>query len=621
MTARVLLLALLQVGAVALVGRAVVAACAPVLDREREWLGSAERWLLSLPGVVAFAVMLMIGHMATRGRVFDRVWVVPAAAVLLVGATLWRRRPRIARLDTRTALVVSLLAIALVALYALPAIRGGSSLRTGDNPWHLGWTNQVLGGDPLPTGPAPATFARNAYPWGHHALLATMVRLVPGSDPLIAHEGLHLLLIGAIPLAAACLARIVNRRAGIAAAAAAASIGGFGWIAAGRADFIASPLEARYGADLVVASPNAVYQLLPPALPRESGLVLLAAAALLLAAMVRRPSRARAVVTGMVVGLVGLVSVPMFLSALVWGFALAITTRRSGALPAFAIAGSTALVVFGIWAAPVIVDYMRFDGFTAVAPTLGVEWELDDGVAAWGLLAPLALAGVGIVIAQPSVVGRALLVYGGCAVGLLALTWVRAEIGWDVFANETLFHRGRYWPTLHLVGAAFAGIALTVGYGWLRARSRVLGLSAVALVLGIGAISPVYASMDLTRTIKERKKGFLYGDPELQDGSFVRTAAAAMDPDDLIRVEGSDVLAFYLWQFSGARITAADGRRLGPNPHRIRYGNLAQRWHRAESNGAFDPDWVVTAHAEPSDNSTRATGMFRGETWQVRSLP
>ena len=65
-------------------------------------------------------------------------------------------------------------------------------------PWHLGWTEQLLGGDPFPTGPAPE-FGRNAYPWGLHATMATMVRLAPGTDPLVAFETLHLVLIAAHP--------------------------------------------------------------------------------------------------------------------------------------------------------------------------------------------------------------------------------------------------------------------------------------------------------------------------------------------------------------------------------------------------------------------------------------
>ncbi|MDQ4064884.1 MAG: hypothetical protein M3161_02435, partial [Actinomycetota bacterium] len=231
MSAHVLGLALLQLGALAVVGRAVVALVAPLIDPEREWLGAPERWLLSIAGFAAFAATLMLVHIASGGRVFDRTWAVPLAAGLFVVAVFWRKR-RMAR-TPRLTIAVVVLAVLLLFIYAAPALRGGSSLRTGDTPWHLGWTQQLLGGDPLPTGPAPEPFGRNAYPWGYHAVLATMVRAVPTTDPVIAQEAMHLLLIGSLPLAAACLARLVNRRAGTASAAVFALLGGFGWIAAG----------------------------------------------------------------------------------------------------------------------------------------------------------------------------------------------------------------------------------------------------------------------------------------------------------------------------------------------------------------------------------------------------
>ena len=617
MSSRVLALALLQVGAVVLIGRTVVAAIARHLDRDREWLGLPERWLLSLMVFVAFATVLMLAHIATRGWLFATAWVVPSIGAALVAAIARRRRSF--RPSWRVPVVVLILALVLVAVYALPAIRGGSGLRTGDPPWHLGWTEQILGGDARPSGPAPEPFARNAYPWGYHAVLATMVRLVPGSDPLIAHEALHLLLIAAIPLAAACLARVMNRRAGIAAAAMAALVGGFGWLASGGPDFVPSPREARYGADLVVASPNSVYELLPPALPRELGLVLLGAVGVLLAAFVRRPSRVTAFASGAAMGLVGLVSVPMFVSAAVWGGALMLISARTVPAKQMALTTATALVVLGMWALPVAIDYMRFDGFTDVSPRLGVEWALSDGIAAWGLLFPLALGGLAIAIGQPPIVRRPLLVFGGCAALLLGLSWLRARTGWDVFANATLLHQGRYWPALHLVAAALAGIGLTVGYGWLRARSRSLAAATAALILGVGAISPVYASVDLTRTIREGKDGFLYGKPDYQEGSFLRTAAENMDPDDVMLVVDDDLFAFYLWQFSGARIADDNAGSPDPNPWRIRYRVLAREWYATEREEGFDFDWVFSKRVQFAGVDTRAIGTFRNERWQYFS--
>lgn len=634
MTAATLALAGAQLLALGAAGHAVVALVYP--DRPR-WLGAPERWLLAVLGAVVWSVVLMLAHLATWGRVFSSPFVVPTVTAGLLLTTALRSRPRprkppqegsdpqdppLPRTATRVgsrpqarkwmALVAG--GAILFALYALPAIRGGSSLRTGDPPWHLGWTEQLLGGDPLPTGPAPV-YARNAYPWGFHATLATMTRLVPGSDPMVAHEALHLTFIAAIPLGAACLARLVNRRAGPAAAAVCALIGGFGWIASGGPDFVASPSEARYGADLVVASPNSLFELLPPALPRELGLILLAAAAVLIAVATRGHALRPPIVAGIAVGAVGLVSVPMFVSAIVWSLLLLWGTRQEWSRGRVLLFGGTAASMFALWAGPVLVDFGRYGGFLDVSERLGVEWPVPTSLAAWGLLLPLALAGAGVALSQPPALRRPLVMYGCGCVGLLALSWARGRFGWEVLANQTLLHQGRFWPPAHLLGAALGGIALVTLYGWLRSRGRVLAVGGVAAIFAIGAISPLYASIDLTRTIRGGESGFLYGTDDLQRGSFLRQAAAELDPDDITLVVEGDLLAFYLWQFSGTRLADDNAGPLEPNPWRIRFKELAARWYERESEGNFNTDWVFSKRARYATEDARAFGTYRDTRW------
>lgn len=582
--------------------------------------GAPERWLVAILGFVAWSVVLMLVHIATRGWLFATKWAVPLASVacVVIAVALWRRLGApvpVAR--RRTIVVLVLLGIVLLALYWTPALLGGSSLRTGDAPWHLGWTHQVLGGDPLPTGPAPV-YARNAYPWGHHAVLATMSRLVPGSDPFVAHEALHLILIGAIPLAAACLARLVNLRAGLPAAATSALIGGFGWIAAGSPDFVASPREARYGADLVAASPNSVYQLLPPALPRELGLVLLAIAALLAVEMARRRDLWSAARAGVAIGIVGLVSVPMLVSAVVWVAIVMLAMRRDLRGRAVAVLGGAALATFALWVAPVAVDFLRYGGFVDVTERLGVEWAVPTSLAGWGLLLPLALGGLGVLLTQPPVVRRPLVAMVVAATLLLAVSWMRGRFGWSLLENQTLLHQGRFWPPAHLVGAALGGLGLVALYGWLQTKGTALATGVVAVILTLGAASPVFASIDLTRTIAAGGAGFLYGSDELQKGSFVRRSAAHMGPDDVMLVVEGDLLAFYLWQFSGARIADDDAGVVPRNPWRIRFEKLADRWYERERDSDFNYDWVFSRYSRaPEDVLER--GRFRGEEWMFFS--
>ena len=205
-------------------------------------VGRAERALAAILGGVAFSVALMVLNVLSRGAVFGIPGIVPLFAALVI-ASGWDREIMVRGVPWRGLLFVGLI---VVVLYALPVWVAGSGLRTGDPPWHLGWTEELLGGEALPAGPAPE-FAHNAYPWGFHAVLATLTRLVPGTDPATALEALHLVIACGVPLAAACLARRVRRDAGWAAAFAVALIGGFGWLSARGPAFSPSPRAAAFG--------------------------------------------------------------------------------------------------------------------------------------------------------------------------------------------------------------------------------------------------------------------------------------------------------------------------------------------------------------------------------------
>ena len=607
-----------QLTAVGLVMLAAGSLTVGWLDRrigtaEGERFGPPERTLLSILSFFGFAIAAMVVHLITDGAVFGLPGVVPGlAAVLLVVAAL---RTKLVWRPSKRDLPVVVLGLVLGSIYLLPIlVTGGSGVRTGDPPWHLGWTEQLLAGESVPTGPAPEV-ARNAYPWGYHSILATIVRLVPGSDPLVAHETVHVMLIAAIPLAAACLARLVNRRAGLATAVLAALAGGFGWLRSGSSAFVASPSEARFGADLVVASPNSVYELFPPALPREVALVVLGAATLAVVTSIRLRDRRMQIVAGAAMGLVGLVSVPMFVTAIVWTVAVCLVAVRSDRMRTLATIVGSGLAVFSLWAGPLAVDHLRFGGFVDITPQLGVEWALPIALASWGVLLPLCIAGVVLAIAtQPPMVVRPLLacLAGSCV--LLGLSIARTRLDWGVFANETLLHQGRIWPALHLLGAAFAGIAVMAGYGWVRARSRALATVLVAVVVTMGAASPVVAARGLTTILDRNLKGFDYDGRDLATDSFARRAAPELGPGDVVAVEESDELAFLMFQLSGVRLASYDDPRLIGNELRIRFADLADAWDERTATGGFEADFLIRRSEDPVAGEI-ASGGFRGERW------
>jgi hypothetical protein len=577
-------------------------------------IGLPERALAAMVGAVCFSVALMLVHIATGGRIFGNPWPVPVAglAVLVAGlrGRMWPRSIPWSR--------VAVAAAILFLLSLFPVVVAGSGVRTGDPPWHLGWSNQLLSGEALPSGPAPE-FSRNAYPWGFHAVLATMARLVPGSNPLIAHEGLHLLLVAAVPLAAACLARLINRRAGWAAAAAASLFGGFGWIQARGPRFALSPTRANFGADLVVASPNSIYELLPPAFPRELGLVVVAAAAVLVAHTVTTARPATAIAAGVAVGVAGLVSLPMLVLGFLWLLAgLAVGTRVRKRARLWLLATGSALGTAGLWLIPVAVSYVRFGGFLEISPALGVEWPLPTALGSWGLLLPLAAVGVVLIGVHHRVeIGaRVVMALTGATVVLLVAAMARGRLEWTLGSNPTLLHQGRVWPAAHLLGAAFAGVALLAAFEWVRTRSGRGAVIAVGLVMAVGAVSPVFASIHLTRVMNRYEKGFIYGREDFDQDAFVLRAASELSARDVVRVHGSDFLGFLLFQFSGARLASYDDPRLNGNDLRIRFADLAAEWEQRVRGAGFVANYTALPEADaPAGVAVVARGTFREEPW------
>jgi hypothetical protein len=593
--------------------RAIVARKARLADD----IGLPERALGAVVGFVGLAIALMVGHLATGGAVFGTPVVVPVCG-LAIAVTGVRRRVWPKNVPW-AAVAAAILVLSLV--FILPVIRGGTGVRTGDTPWHLGWSEQLLDGEPVPTGPAPE-YGRNAYPWGFHAVIATMVRLVPGSDPLIAHEALHALLVLTIPLAAACLARRIHPRSGWAAAAAAGLIGGFGWMSAQDPEFILSPSLARYGADLVVASPNSMYELFPPALPRELGLVLLAAGGVALSLIVIDKSRRTTSLAGGLMGLAGLVSVPMFVMGLVWIIIGALALARGERLRMAITALVAALGVLAVWLAPVVANYIRFGGFVDVTPRLGVEWPLGSALMSWGLLLPLAVLGVAIAARARAPSSRIILAFSCGTLALLLVTIARGELDWDLGGNETLLHQGRVWPVAHLMAAAFAGVTLVEVFGWVARKSKPLAAIAVASVLTIGVASPAIASIHLTDVIATHDAGYLYRRDDFDASAFLPKAVGRLSSSDVVEVEGSNFLGLLLFSLSGTRLADYDDARLSHNDLRIRYADLARRWDARMAGQGFDPDYVAVRVSDaPPGADPILSGRFRDEEWVLLFAP
>ena len=585
--------------------------------RTLEGIGLPEHVLLAIAAVVALSAVAMVVHALGRGIVFANPFVVPAVGVAIV---VWGVRRRGWPFSAPW-ILIAVGALILVAIFVTPVLLEGTGVRAGDSSLHMGWTEQLLRGESVPPGPAPE-FGRNAYPWGFHAVMAMMVRLVPGTNTLVAQEALHLLLLLGIPLGCACLARRLRPGSGWAGALCASLIAGFGWVIAEGPDFVASPLEARYGADMVAASPNSVYELFPPAFPREVGLVVLAGAGLLITLAVATGNRRVGLLAGVSTGLVGLLSVPLFLSGIVWTFVGAALSGRSQRRRMLALLAGPALAVFLLWAGPVAYNYIRYGGFVNITSRLGVEWPIGIALVSWGLLFPLACIGVATAWRSGERGARVFLGFAAAAIVMLALSRARAAFDWQLAGNATALHQGRVWPVAHLLGAGFAGAALGAGFEWLRRRWELVAALVVAVVATLGSLSLWLSSEALAEIIRNHEDGYLYNRDEFASGSFVMEAAGELGPGDIVQAPSGDdnVLGLWLFQFSGARISGHEDSRYPGNELRIRYEELAERYGDALEAGGFEADYVPLpkSRAESAGvpmSEVVAEGPFRGQNW------
>jgi hypothetical protein len=283
------------------------------------------------------------------------------------------------------------------------------------------------------------------------------------------------------------------------------------------------------------------------------------------------------------------------------------------------------VLVFGVWAGPVAFNFVRYGGFIDVTSQLGVEWSTLTALAAWGLLLPLALAGIALAWRSGTTSAHVILAFAGATIVLLLVARARSEFDWDMARNATVLHQGRMWPVAHLLGSAFAGAALAAGFKWMRRRSEFLAPIAAGALVIVGSLSLWLSSQGLTEIIKEHEDSWLYTRAEFAPDAFIGRAAEQLGPDDVVQApqDENNVLGFWLFQFSGTRINGHSDSRYPGNELRIRYQDLARRYGEVMDSGGFEVDYMPMPASEATDIDPAAIvteGAFRGETWVLVDL-
>jgi hypothetical protein len=151
----------------------------------------------------------------------------------------------------------------------------------------------------------------------------------------------------------------------------------------------------------------------------------------------------------------------------------------------------------------------------------------------------------------------------------------------------------------------------------MKERSESVARAVLTVAFVIAIASPLLASLRLVELISAGDEGFVYAGSDVQSGSFVQDSARLLGPDDIVRVDGSDRLAFTLFQFSGVKLADYDDPRFDRNDLRIRYQDLASEWDAQIAAGGFTENFRVLPDPDPSRYEPLVTGEFDGQTWSL----
>jgi hypothetical protein len=465
------------------------------------------RWALSLTGAVAYALVLMVLHMASGGRVFSHPtavrWATFLLAAALMAGKILRERKLAAELAPRPVEIGALTSLLLLNLvvWGWPLLHGLPEAR-GDAALHTGWASQLLNGDTAPSSALVGDIP-NAYPWLFHAVLASVTLFTPGGHTLMALGPLLVMQVGGLVLALFALGREMGGRwsAGAYAALFGVATGGFGFLLGRSPELVFSARSAtgsvRYMGDFLARrSYNLSFHNLWPPLPRDLGFALVPAFLLLLLIGLRNRSDWFLVGTGTVLGLMGLTSPDGFIVCAAVVLLLAVFLRRAARLRAASLVGLPALALYLLWLGPLLVSYLDLGGFRDLSaepvalPAIAILFS-------WGVSVPFAV--YGLVRWVPRVTrkleARLLLAYAVAAGALIVSSFLFPRLLGEGFT--VLGRPHRYWPLLYLAVALYAALGAAEAIARLAGRRRALGGALLSVTVAAAIASPALGTLDV----------------------------------------------------------------------------------------------------------------------------
>jgi hypothetical protein len=544
------------------------------------------RWALAFPGLVLYALALMLLHIATGGEVFSNAWLTRGITIIIAAALAvlrLRRRGAGLRAPTADRLALAVVVVLGLVVWASPVLRLLPLVRDGDTGLHAGWAAQLLAGHTTPTSPIIGSVP-NDYPWLFHALLALVSRFTPGGRPFHGLAAVQLLQVTGAVSAFFALGRELTRRwtAGAAAALLGAMTGGFGFFALRGLDVVLDPrdLDAlRYGGDLFTRrSYNLGFGNLSPPLPRDVTYVLFVAFLLLVVLGLSRAKGEYLFGGGVVLGLIGLTGGEAFFVGGVVAVLVSVLpgsisrARRLLALLAPAVA------LWSLWVAPLIVNYFKLGGFRNLA-SRPVQLPVQDILVTWGIVTPLAVVGAALWlprIRRSVGVQVALSVVAATALLLSSSSLIPKVLG-EGFV--TLGRAHRYWPFLFLGLALFGAYGLSELVERAGRTRRWLATPTAAAALLLALPSPIVASLALPEKLPRNPSltAALEGEPRTilnQVSRYPgdqRVVAAVPEEEKVIFGYGASRMLVFKWarQFDGHVRWTSIATDVAEDPDRI----------------------------------------------------
>ena len=569
---------------------------------------------LAVPALTGWALVMMIAHIVSGGRVFSEPVAVRLATffafVALVGLRVYRLF-KASKNPGRSRKYLWLLG----AAFAAPLVIAGwqvfknvpvSASATLD--LHAGWTMQLLNGESTPSAIVSGDIP-NYIPWMFHALTAFVADLVPGRNAWLAFGPLQILQVLGSVAALFALGRELTRRmtGGLAASFFAAACGGIGFVALRSIDFAThsgtggSEGAMEYLGDLVTDRPyNATFLNLPGPLPRDIAFTLLLATLFSLVTGCMRKKLGWFATAGAIAGLVGLTGGESFLVVLVAGIAAIVVVGGVPRLSALGAFLGPAAALYSVWFIPFLFNFFDLGGVVPIAPDAPLDLSPVGILGGWSLVLPFAIWGIVLLVRRVrSDVGArlvlTLLVATALAVGV-SFVPVVGDAFTSLESDEGL------WPHLYLA------LALVAAFGFVDVRARLAekngggAVLASAVVVAIGLVSPVVAAV-----------GTALEEPKTEAFKLARASVAG---------EATTALTFLVEEGSGPCVAAVpfelsrpafahtgyrqvfwQGHPTGPNRARIRWKDVYER--------------VAPQAARARDNESLVRGTTTRERWRT----